>query len=435
MLIHSARLIMPMAIALTSSVAARAEVWRSEGYGYLLRTDAEKVEVYELAADRCTLSDTVPALASLGKIEQRDPDHFVLAGETSRIGFERIAALPLACTQAASPDASPLANFDALWAIFQENYPAFAERGVDWQQARALYRPRVEALGQSGDPWPIFVEMLGSLRDPHVHLVDGTRRFQTRRGGTTPITTLQQALVAYLDGPRSPLAGGVTRLAHDRLAFGMMPNGVGYLAVMTMGGFSKGPVGWPGNTTGAADRSAAQQALAAALDRLKAARGLVLDLRLNPGGSEEIADLIAGCFADSRRLAFERKARDGARFGPSFPTYVAPNDCPRFDKPLVVLVGERTTSAAEALVMRLRVLPQVRILGQATQGAHSDVLNKTLPNGWKLGLSNEIYTLADGRTYEGKGIPPTLATNYPSESDPDEIRYGRDIGQAASILK
>ena len=85
--------------------------------------------------------------------------------------------------------------------------------------------------------------------------------------------------------------------------------------------------------------------------------------------------------------------------------------------------------------MRLRVLPQVKILGQATQGAHSDVLNKTLPNGWKLGLSNEIYTLADGRVYEGRGIPPTLATSAPDQSDPDAVRYGRDIKRAASMLE
>lgn len=436
MLIHSARLVLAMVIAmLTLPAAARAEVWRSQGYGYLLVTAPEKVEIYELAADRCTLSDTVPALASLGKIEQSDSDHFVLVGASSQMGFERIAAFPPACVRTAHLDADPLVNFDALWAIFQENYPAFTERGVDWQSMRALFRPRVAALGRSGDPWPIFVEMLGSLHDPHVHLVDSARRFQTLRGDATPIRTLQEALLTYLNGPQSPLASGATRLAHDRVSFGITSNKVGYLAVMTMGGFSEGPIGWPGNTTGAADRAAARQALITALDRLRATRGLVLDLRLNPGGSEEIADLIAGCFADRRRLAYERKARDGAGFGPSFEAYVAPNDCPRFDKPLVVLVGERTASAAEALVMRLRVLPQVKILGQATQGAHSDVLNKTLPNGWKLGLSNEIYTLADGRVYEGRGIPPTLITSAPGQSDLDAVRYGRDIKHAASMLE
>jgi len=435
MLIHPARLAWSMALALTLPAAAHAQVWRSQGYGYLLVTNPAKVEVYDVAAGRCTLSDTVPGLASLGRIEQRGPDHFVLAGETTRIGFEKIPALPADCVRTAARDADPLVNFDALWTIFDENYAAFAERDVDWREMRSLYRPRVEALGTSGDPWPIFVEMLSRLHDPHVHLVAEARRFQSRKGDAAPIRSRHEALLTYLQGPESPFAGGVTRLAHDRLAFGMASNGVGYLAVMTMGGFSKGPDGWPGNTTGAADRAAAREAVAEALGRLKAARGLILDLRFNPGGSEEIADLIAGCFADRRRLAYYRKARDGNSYGPSFATYAAPNDCPRFDRPVVVLVGERTTSAAEALVMRLRVLPQVRTLGQATQGAHSDVLNKTLPNGWKLGLSNEIYTLADGGVYEGRGIPPAVATSGPQANDPDSIRYGRDIERALSMLE
>lgn len=74
--------------------AAHAEVWRSQGYGYVLVTAPGEVRVYELAADRCSLSDTVPALESLGTIEQRDDDHFVLAGSSARIGFERMAAIP-----------------------------------------------------------------------------------------------------------------------------------------------------------------------------------------------------------------------------------------------------------------------------------------------------------------------------------------------------
>ncbi len=435
MLTPAARLALAgLAITASSTVLpARADVWRSTGYGYLLATGPSAVKVYDVAADRCTLSDTVPTLEALGRIERRTRRGFVLAGDTSRIAFRRIAALPPGCAQTPTINADPVVNFDALWAIFAQNYPAFAERGVDWNALRSIYRARVVALGPTGDPWPVFTDLLAQLRDPHVHLVDDKRRFQARRGDDAPIGPIQQALGTYLDGPTSPLTGGATRLAHDRLLVGMTTGRVGYLAVMTMGGFAAGPVGWPGNTTAAADRAAALQALVVALGRLSAARGMILDLRFNPGGSEDIADLIAGCFADRHRLAYTRKARDGRAFGASFRSFVAPNDCPRFAAPVVVLTGERTTSAAEALVMRLRVLPQVRVVGQSTQGAHSDVLNKTLPNGWKLGLSNEVYTLADGRVYEGRGIPPTIATRF-DPADKSDGRFGADIGIAIRLL-
>jgi hypothetical protein len=431
----TARLTLAVFAAAVSSAPAlaRGDVWRSQGYGYLVAAEPNAVKVYDVAADRCTLSDTVPTLDALGKIEQRDRDHFVLVGDTSQMAFKRIASLPSGCLQPETINTDPLVNFDALWTIFAENYPAFAERGVDWDALRTTYRARIEALGPTGDPWPVLTELLGLLHDPHVHLIDGKRRFQARRGDAAPIGPVQEALGAYLGGPTSPLAGGVTRLAHDRLLVGLTAGRVGYVAAMTMGGFAAGPVGWPGNTTATTDQAAAHDALITAFGRLNIARGIILDLRFNPGGSEDIADLIAGCFADRRRLAYTRKARDTPRFGPSFPAFVAPNDCPRFAGPVVVLVGEGTTSAAEALVMRMRVLPQVKVVGQPTQGAHSDVLNKALPNGWKLGLSNEVYTLADGHIYEGKGIPPTIATPIASAATA-EIRFGRDIDVAIRIL-
>ena len=111
-----------------------------------------------------------------------------------------------------------------------------------------------------------------------------------------------------------------------------------------------------------------------------------------------------------------------------------PGGCRKFAGPIVVLTGERTTSAAEALVMRLRVLPQAIVMGQPTQGAHSDVLSRTLPNGWRLGLSNEVYTLADGHVYEGLGIPPTITTPAPEPGAPPEAIYGADIRRGAERL-
>lgn len=83
--------------------------------------------------------------------------------------------------------------------------------------------------------------------------------------------------------------------------------------------------------------------------------------------------------------------------------------------------------------MMLRVLPQVTVIGQNTQGAHSDVLTRTLPNGWTLGLSNEVLRLADGRVYEGVGIPPDRATPSNPPANREE-RFGRDIRFANRLV-
>jgi C-terminal processing protease CtpA/Prc len=57
-------------------------------------------------------------------------------------------------------------------------------------------------------------------------------------------------------------------------------------------------------------------------------------------------------------------------------------------------------------------------VGQTTRGTLSDVLSKPLPNGWSLNLSNEIYIDADGRRWEGVGIPPQIALDVFSAQDP-----------------
>ena len=50
-------------------------------------------------------------------------------------------------------------------------------------------------------------------------------------------------------------------------------------------------------------------------------------------------------------------------------------------------------------------------------GITSDVLEKKLPNGWDLYLSNEILVNYKGDCFEGVGVPPDIKINYPEDED------------------
>lgn len=89
--------------------------------------------------------------------------------------------------------------------------------------------------------------------------------------------------------------------------------------------------------------------------------------------------------------------------------YVEPHDGPRFDGPVVVMVSGSTVSAAEIFTLAMRELPNVTVVGQPTSGELSDILSRTLHNGWSLGLSNEQYLAADGTLFEAVGIPAETA--------------------------
>lgn len=82
----------------------------------------------------------------------------------------------------------------------------------------------------------------------------------------------------------------------------------------------------------------------------------------------------------------------------------------RFTGPVAVLISRYSVSAAETFTQALiNRTPAVVRVGEPTQGVFSDVLTRTLPNGWTFGLSNEIY-LTDGRHYDITGVPPTVPT-------------------------
>jgi carboxyl-terminal processing protease len=75
------------------------------------------------------------------------------------------------------------------------------------------------------------------------------------------------------------------------------------------------------------------------------------------------------------------------------------------------------------------------LIGQPTQGALSDVLEKKLPNGWTFTLSNEVFTMTDGTIPEGPGVAPHVATQVPAAPKTPAERFQPDIDEAVRALK
>ena len=103
---------------------------------------------------------------------------------------------------------------------------------------------------------------------------------------------------------------------------------------------------------------------------------------------------------------------------------VVPSPRPGFRGPVVQLIGRYTISAGETLTQALmgREPPIVRV-GENTQGVFSDVLGRQLPNGWRFGLSNEMFLTRNGSIFEGPGIPPDVAVPVFRSED---LEVGRD---------
>ncbi len=152
--------------------------------------------------------------------------------------------------------------------------------------------------------------------------------------------------------------------------------------------------------------------LTAALDKIaldfRNMKGIIIDIRDNPGGDDSIAIAIINRFCDRKRVAFHRKTKIGPGeddFTPLKTWYLEPQGDAQFTRPIVLLTCDFVFSGGEVFALAIKELPHVTIVGDHTNGIFSYQLEKKLPNGWEYRLSYQVYLSADMVCYEGKGVP------------------------------
>ena len=137
-------------------------------------------------------------------------------------------------------------------------------------------------------------------------------------------------------------------------------------------------------------------------------KGIIIDIRDNPGGDDSIAIAIINRFCDRKRVAFHRKTKIGPGeddFTPLKTWYLEPQGDVQFTRPIVLLTCDSVFSGGEVFALAIKELPHVTIIGDHTNGIFSYQLEKKLLNGWKYRLSYQVYLSADMVCYEGKGVP------------------------------
>jgi carboxyl-terminal processing protease len=144
----------------------------------------------------------------------------------------------------------------------------------------------------------------------------------------------------------------------------------------------------------------ADQLVALLQKNLAGKKGVVLDLRGNPGGFIDAAQAVIGAFVSSGE-AFELRDRSGqVEHDGVTGTHVAPSI------PLVVLVDKDSASASEIVAGSLQVHHRAKLVGTTTFGKGSVQEDFPLSNGGDLHLTIKHWFLPDGATVQGKGLTP-----------------------------
>jgi carboxyl-terminal processing protease len=165
--------------------------------------------------------------------------------------------------------------------------------------------------------------------------------------------------------------------------------------------------------------------LAQAIQRLdqKGAKGLVLDLRGNPGGQLNEAVLAASLFLKKgQRVVSTRSRTQGNK------VYDAVGDqLPKM--PIVILIDHNTASAAEILTSALAEHHLATTVGTRSygKGTFQEVIR--LDGGGALDLTIGRYFTADGSSLLNKGITPDVKV-----TDKKGAKHDAQLQKALSVL-
>lgn len=159
---------------------------------------------------------------------------------------------------------------------------------------------------------------------------------------------------------------------------------------------------------------------AAAFDSIKATQALIIDLRQNGGGSSSngfhilnyltTKPYLTGLYASRTYSAVGRARGQGVRFEPvDTANYSSPADGgPYYAKPVTVLIGGATFSAAEDFCSAYVGLKRGALVGEPTGGSTGQPLSFALPGGIMARVCTKRDTYPDGTEWNGQGIQPTL---------------------------
>ena len=174
---------------------------------------------------------------------------------------------------------------------------------------------------------------------------------------------------------------------------------------------------------------------AALTSGLPGAKGMVLDLREDPGGFIDQADHVISEFVSSGET-FELHDRFG-----TVDKHTVSGEHLAASIPLVVLVDANSASAAEIVAGSLQVHQRAKLVGTVPFGKGSVQQDFPLNNGADIHLTVKRWYLPNGVTIDHKGLTPDVTVPLASTSDQFDVQqpangYAKDtqLNSALSVL-
>ena len=290
------------------------------------------------------------------------------------------------------------AAFDKLWEAFDRDYAMFTLRPeVDWAKLREQYRPLALESKSTQEFAATCAVMLKNLRDLHVWL------------------KVADADVPVFNRPRSANSNPAAHAAllgdlhkAGRVLWAVTPDKIGFIAVY----------GWN-------DVEHLPAQCGEALEHMRDTRGLIVDVRLNGGGGEPLAKQFASRFLKEEFVYAYCQVRNGPRhsdLAENRPRKIAPQGPWRYDRPVVVLIGQKCMSSNESFIAMMSGDPDVTTMGDHTCGSSGNPEMIDLPSDMTVSVPQWIDFLPDGTPLDERGCQPQI----PFKPTPGAFADNRD---------
>ncbi len=141
--------------------------------------------------------------------------------------------------------------------------------------------------------------------------------------------------------------------------------------------------------------------------RSKKAKGLILDLRSNPGGYADSVIKMTDMLLPKGTIAYLEDNKGNKQY------FESDKNC--LDIPMVVLVNEGTASAAELMAGSLQAYDAAEIVGVKTYGKAVGQAAYMLTDETAIYLTSARYYTPKGNCIDKKGIEPDIKIDLPNE--------------------
>ncbi|NMM47603.1 S41 family peptidase [Marinigracilibium pacificum] len=407
-------------------------IWQSIGYGRILVIDSSDYHFYDYTTTYCGLKKEGQTDKLSTSISIKN-DTLLYSIGFDIYKFVRINNLPKICKDSLRK-VDPEYVFEVFGETINEHYAYFDLNYIDFELILPDFKEKINKGTSESELYQIMEELIDTIKDNHGYIepvnvvIDRTSNTSSNSHEVEEIgdfVVASKIASTYLDSD----------LTEDSkvIRWGIMKNGFGYLQVNAM--WLNAKLNIPDSVVKEfgfvdaylnhiselsefeatnAEVAGTKKIISRAISDLRNTPAVILDVRFNGGGNDDVSIEILRHFNDQNKLVASKCARAGNKLTEPLPIYLPASQDP-YLKPVYLLTSQQSASATDFLALCSMSLDNFIRIGSPTQGAISDALEKQLPNGWYFSISNELYFDPWGNCYENIGIPVHYELFYPED--------------------